>query len=133
MISDVLSDAVAAIRDDYLTDPAFAGVYVGVMRERIEALVDAMDALRQDLDAPSDLTASDESRDDGIRRVMMRLLSAGIGHSSDVHINALVNTLVYLLAHMAPSQAELTKEMEHVCAHLKDAASYHSHLRTTEH
>jgi hypothetical protein len=34
MISDVLAEAIATM-DEYLTDPVFAGVYEGDLRERI--------------------------------------------------------------------------------------------------
>lgn len=52
MISDTLFDAVGDIRD-YLNDPAFAHVYgPGPLRDRIEALLVEMDAIRQVLDTP---------------------------------------------------------------------------------
>ncbi len=49
MISDTLFDARADITR-YLADPAFEGVYVDEMRERIERLLDEMDAVRLALD-----------------------------------------------------------------------------------
>ena len=51
MISHVLSEAVREIRE-YLNEPAYANTYQGEVREEIEAVVAAMDAVRAKLDAP---------------------------------------------------------------------------------
>lgn len=53
MISDVLSDAVAAM-DGYLTHPGTADCYAGEVGDRIRALMARMDAIRIELDAPPD-------------------------------------------------------------------------------
>lgn len=50
MISDVLSDAVHYI-NDYLNNPTFKEVYKDAARQEIVSLRDAMDKLRQKLDA----------------------------------------------------------------------------------
>ena len=53
MISDVLSEAVAKIRDHYLTDEAFSESYNDpTLRAYIESVVTAMDGLRVLLDTP---------------------------------------------------------------------------------
>lgn len=52
MISDTLSDASGEIKR-YLTDEAFAHVYpAGPLRDRIEACLAEMDAIRIILDTP---------------------------------------------------------------------------------
>ena len=55
MISDVLSDAAASIRE-YLEHPATERCYDRV-RIRVEDVLGQMDALRRVLDAPPTLTA----------------------------------------------------------------------------
>lgn len=52
MISDTLSDAVAEIREYLDHDGPFASCYQGPVRERIERLVEEMDAVRRVLDTP---------------------------------------------------------------------------------
>ena len=54
MISDVLSDASASIKE-YLVHPATAPCYTGPIRSRIDALLVEMDAVRTVLDAPPKL------------------------------------------------------------------------------
>jgi hypothetical protein len=51
MISDTLSDAVAEI-DRCLSDDAYDSAYEPVLRVRIMALRDEMDAMRTELDTP---------------------------------------------------------------------------------
>jgi hypothetical protein len=54
MISDVLSDASASIKE-YLNSPSTSDCYQGEMRERILKLLKDMDLVRQELDAPPPL------------------------------------------------------------------------------
>ncbi len=51
MISDTLSDAIAAI-DDYLDDPIFADVYAGETLAKILLVRHQMEDVRAILDAP---------------------------------------------------------------------------------
>jgi hypothetical protein len=51
MISDTLHDAAEDIRRT-LADPVMGGAYDSPMRERINALLAEMDAIRRDLDTP---------------------------------------------------------------------------------
>jgi hypothetical protein len=53
MISDVLSDAAADIRD-YLAKPATQDCYQGELRDRINRLLAEMDAVRIYLDTSPD-------------------------------------------------------------------------------
>ena len=54
MISDTLSDAVNEI-NEYLTHAATADCYTGNLKLRIEALIQMMDAIRQELDTPPEV------------------------------------------------------------------------------
>ena len=60
MISDVLSDSVAEIRD-YLADDGHDGIYQGPMRAKIEAVIEIMDALRAKLDCVTPLSPNPPS------------------------------------------------------------------------
>ncbi len=51
MISDILSDAVEKIKW-YLENGAFNNMYTGDIRITIDKLVDHMDTVRKELDAP---------------------------------------------------------------------------------
>lgn len=54
MISGVLSDAAADIRENYLSKELFDDVYSGDIRKRIEACLDVMDLVRKLLDSHPD-------------------------------------------------------------------------------